>query len=402
MLSGCYASHSKSAFRMRIMLDYVALDTGLCSLKAIATSGASTGPDRLGEEPMRLAIRWAGVICALLIAWWAYRTFGQRLDLPTDRDRFIYAVATQFREPGLCQKISRHAEGSGGGTLGGLPGYNVSYLQSNCYWNLAAVLHDPSLCDKVRPISKGFLDGSKYNPAECRANRASGIGVVDQHTIVAMMRKLGYVDQEIRDFRHGGEVGNAVYDAYSQLRKDGLFAERIKAAPTFDEPLRPDGIRPANELEYVYQMFAVDTNDSTFCGKISPNAQAERLNHTTFMLRVGCNRSIALNSRNIAACEKLPARGNLPPGVSDAESRESCIFFLGRIRPDIDTHVRYGPAFPPTFLSFQKALQELGYDLTFPVTAGDYEFYLQRLADTRQPLMAAPRAEFLRRVAAME
>jgi hypothetical protein len=58
---------------------------------------------------------------------------------------------------------------------------------------------------------------------------------------------------------------------------------------------------------------------------------------------------------------------------------------------------------PPTFSSFQKALQELGYDPTFPeLTWDDYEDFLRRLSDTRQPIVAAPRAEFLRRVAAME
>jgi hypothetical protein len=149
-------------------------------------------------------------------------------------------------------------------------------------------------------------------------------------------------------------------------------------------------------------MFAVDSNDSVFCGKISPNAQAEWPNHTTFMLRLGCNRSIALNTRDIAACEKLPTLSNLPPGVSNNESRENCTFFLGRIRPDIDTHVRYGPALPPTFSSFQKALQELGYEVTFPeLTYGDYEEFLLYLMANRLP-NAAARAEFLRRVEAME
>lgn len=352
-------------------------------------------------------MKWAGVICALLIAWWGYRVFGQRVDDPTDRDRFIYGVALEFKQPGLCQKIARYALGGAGGF--DPLGYQIRYLQSQCYLYLADTLHDASLCDKVRPLRKGFMDGSKFNSQYCRANLHPGPtasapgGVVDTRVIVPMMRKLGYLDQEIRDFRYGSEVGNAVYDAYSQLRKDGLFAERIKAAPAFDEPITADKIRPANELEYLYQMFAVDTNDSTFCRKISPNAEAEWPNHNTFRMRLGCNRSIALNTRDIAACEKLPARSNLPPGVSDNESRENCTYFLGRIRPDIDTHIRYGPAFPPTFSSFQKALQELGYNVTFPeLTSGDYEEFLLRLTDTRQPIVAAPRAEFLRRVEAME
>jgi hypothetical protein len=243
-------------------------------------SGKSAEASRIAAYNSTVnTMKWAGVICALLIASWGYRTFGQRLDPPTERDTFIYGVALQFREPRLCQKVARYAEGSGGGW--GIAGYQISYLQSNCYFFLADTLHDASLCDKVRPTSQGFLDGSKINPQDCRPKLHSGPtgsavgGAVDPHVIVPMMRKLGYLDQEIRDFRYGAEVGNAVYDAYSQLRKDGLFAERIKAAPTFDEPITADKIRPANELEYVYQMFAVDINESAFCAKISPYAEAE-------------------------------------------------------------------------------------------------------------------------------
>ncbi len=351
-------------------------------------------------------MKWAALVCALLIAWWGYRTFGQRVDDPTDRDFFIYSVALRFEQPGLCQKIARYALGGEGGS--DPPGYQIRYLQSQCYLYLADALHDASLCDKVRPLRKGLVDGSKFNSQYCRANlhpgptgSLPGAGV-DPRDIVPMMRKLGYLDQQIHDYRYGGESGNAVYDAYRNLRTDELFADRIKAAPTFDEPFSADKTRPANELEYVYQMFAVDTNDSVFCDKISPNAQAEWLNHSAFMLRVGCNRSIALNTRDIAACGKLPALGHLPPGVSNDESRDNCTQYLERIRSVANIHSRSGPALPPAFASFQKALQELGYDLTFPeLTREDYEQFLIYLTRNGQPNGAA-RAEFLRRVEAME
>jgi hypothetical protein len=354
---------------------------------------------------MRVTIKWAGVICALLIAWWGYRTFGQRVDDPTARDLFIYHVALQFKQPGLCQKIPRYALGFEGGFAP--PGYTISYLQSQCYFYLAKTLPDASLCDKVRPLRRGLMDGSKFNSQYCLANAHPGQSGLAQGGMldVPIMRKLGYLDEEMHYFQYQflSREGNPVYNAYSRLRKDDLFADRIKAAPTFDEPLSADRIRPANELEYVYQMFAVDTNDSVFCGKISPNAQAEWPNHTTFMLRVGCYRFIALTTRDIAACEKLPTRTNLPAGVSDGESRENCTYSLGRLQPDPNNHVKYGPVSPPTFSSFQKALQELGYDVTFPeLTLADYDYFLLRLMDTRQPDVAAPRAEFLRRVAAME
>lgn len=332
--------------------------------------------------------------------------FGQQVDPPAERDLFIYGVALEFRDSGLCQKIPRYALGSEGGF--GPAGYQISYLQSQCYYYLADTLHDASLCDNVRPLSKGFLDGSKFNPQDCRARLHSGPtagavgGAVDPHIIVAMMRKLGYVDQDIPDFQYRNLFNSPIHDAYKRLRQDGLFAERVKAAPTFDEPVAAIEGRPANELEYLYQMFAVDTDDSTFCGKISPNAEAEWPNHNAFMLRLGCYRDVAYNKRDLTACKKLPARSSLPPGATDRDSRENCSHYLGLLRPDLNDHSRYGPAFPPTFSSFQKALHELGYDLTFPeLTGGDYGDFLRYLSDTRQP-NAAARAEFLRRVAAME
>jgi hypothetical protein len=98
--------------------------------------------------------RWLGVLPLLVLIWRGLRAVAEYPPQPpTDRDVFTYEVALQFKDPELCQKIPPYAEGNG---IGGDPGREISYLQSGCYFHPGGTLHDPSLCDKVRPISKGI------------------------------------------------------------------------------------------------------------------------------------------------------------------------------------------------------------------------------------------------------
>jgi hypothetical protein len=215
------------------------------------------------------------------------------------------------------------------------------------------------------------------------------------------MRKLKYFDQDVHEAQYRANLKNPVSNAYDRLRRDGLFAERIEAAPSFDELFAAAKFRPANDPEYVYQMFAVDSHQAMFCDKISPNAQAAWRDKRRFFLRLACYRSTAFNNRDLSVCEKLPTRSKLPPGATDYDSRESCRRNVEVVmRPD-GGHYTSGPEFPPTFSSFQNGLRELGYDLTFPeLTSRDYGDFLLYLSG-RQADPAA-RAQFLRRVAAME
>jgi len=323
--------------------------------------------------------------------------FGQRTDTPSDRDSFIYEIAISFREPGLCQKITPYAEGGEAGWA--RPGYQISYLQSNCYLYLAASLPDPSLCDKVRPLRKGFLDGSKMTPEFCRSNRVVGGAAADGHVVVAAMRRLGYLDQQIREFQYRNLFSNPIHAAYDQLRQGSEFAERIESAPNFAEPFAAGRSRAANDLEYLYDVFAVDSDNSAYCGKISPNAAAELPSHGIVPIRLECYNDVAFNTRNVNACDKLPTEANLPAGARNFRTRESCSrSIVACRRPDL---YRSGPEFPPTFSSFQNALHEIGYDPIIPgPTYTDYEDFLRYLSHSN-PSNVSARAEFLRRVASM-
>ena len=337
-----------------------------------------------------------GLLCALLVAWWLYRSFGQRSEPTTERDTLLFGVALQFKAPELCEKIPRDAAGAEVGW--GQPGYQISYLQSECYFNLASELHELSLCDKVRPLSGGSLDGSKYNPDSCRAGRNYQAGGVDPHIVTTWMRQLGYTDPEIYHFDYRNGYNSLIHQAYDRLQKEDQFAKKMGASPSFAEPIAAASTRTPNDLEYLYGMYAIDAKDESVCGKISPNARKQWFNQQTISLRVECYHDLAKNSRNPKLCESVPIRGNQPP-TPDFDSRGTCLRDVEIVQREPSSNAYWWPGLPPTFESFKKALHDLGVDLDLPrPTDSDYKDYLQYLTD-RDP---AGRAEFLRRVAALK
>jgi hypothetical protein len=352
---------------------------------------------------IRLRIKWlAGVIYVLLLASTGSSLFAQRQDLPTERDEFFYQVALEFADPALCKKISTYAS-SGGSDWATPPGYQISYLQSYCYYNLAGAMRDLSLCDHVRPLSTSSYDGSKFNPQDCRlkSQSAPAGSAVDPHTVVQWLQKLGYGADDIHEGQYRTNLKNSISDAYDQLRQESLFEERIEGAPSFDEPFAVAKIRPANDLEYMYEMFGVDSNQAIVCDKISPNAQAKWRDGRPFYVRLDCYRDIAFNSRDLAACERLPLRSAVPPGGTEYDSRETCRENIPALMHPDTRNYMYGPERPPTFASFQSGLRKLGYNPTFPELTwreyGDFLMYLN--APLAEP---GARAEFLRRVEALK
>jgi hypothetical protein len=84
-----------------------------------------------------------------------------------DRDFFFYSVGINFQAPQSCSKIARNAAGG----FSGETGYQVVYLRSRCYYDLAQALNDTELCEHVRPLVFEGQDGVRYSPAECRNNK---------------------------------------------------------------------------------------------------------------------------------------------------------------------------------------------------------------------------------------
>lgn len=161
-------------------------------------------------------------VCALLVigvfVFWRTHT-----KAPTVRDEFFYNVAFHFRAPDVCDKINRFAEGRGDGWEE--PGYQTSYMRSNCYFDLAGALHDSQLCDHVRPFNTLFEDGSKWNPIDCRLLRDDKpLGPVPQarEQFVQTMKSLGYsIDTGQRS--QLGAFG-AYWDFFLRLAKEDANA----------------------------------------------------------------------------------------------------------------------------------------------------------------------------------
>src|ERR1039457_7037486 len=92
------------------------------------------------RQMSKFTLKWAaGVVCVLVIALCACGLFGQ--DVPSERDYFFYGVALDFKDPALCARIPRYVS-NGGSNWSTPPGYQISYLQSDCYYNLAGATHD--------------------------------------------------------------------------------------------------------------------------------------------------------------------------------------------------------------------------------------------------------------------
>jgi hypothetical protein len=339
-------------------------------------------------------LRWVAVPPLLILVWWSLKlVLLAPLQSPTEKDIFLYGVAMQFKDPGPCERISRFAEGSGGGM--GPPGYEISYLQSQCFYNLAGSLHDLSLCDRVRPISKGVRNGSNYSPSWCRVRPGAAAGMVNSHTIETWMQRLGYKGEDIQHALYPGAFNSPISNQYDRLKQDPEFSKRIDAGPNFEDPSADNVNRLANDLEYVYQMYAVDTYNPAVCGKIS--RQAVAINGVfPVALRLACYSAIAIDGRNLSGCSMLPLRSELRYWESPRGSREECLRVIPLLGPA--GGARSGPVYPKTSESLQRGLHDLGYDVSFPeTTAGDYEKFLVYL-ENRDP---AARAEFLRRVAAI-
>jgi TonB family protein len=120
------------------------------------------------------------------------------LEVPTDLDYFFFVVAVNFKAPEVCPKINAMARGSGWSRRG----YEVSVLQSECYSELATLLHQARLCDHVRPVRVEGLDGSGFDKAYCLTQLHGGtISVPFQmEPFARIMQSMGYGDADVKPF----------------------------------------------------------------------------------------------------------------------------------------------------------------------------------------------------------
>jgi hypothetical protein len=117
---------------------------------------------------------------------------------PTTCEQFIAGVAIDFVRPDWCARIPIEAERGAGGF--GLQGFQVISERSNCFLATAVKTKNATLCNGVRPIREGFLDGTGYNTRYCldSVRRSAGhwgeLGLLPMSNteLAAVMHKIGY------------------------------------------------------------------------------------------------------------------------------------------------------------------------------------------------------------------
>lgn len=144
----------------------------------------------------------------------------------TRHELFFYTVAINFQVPEFCAKIPADALG---GTAGAAPkGYQITYLRSQCFYYLAPALHDPRLCDEVKPLKTLTLDGSQINKSGCldHLRDTSLVGAaMPEEILPGIMNQIGYNDKDV-----GGP--NHYMAFYRSLIQGPGRAEFLKRAAT--------------------------------------------------------------------------------------------------------------------------------------------------------------------------
>jgi hypothetical protein len=351
-------------------------------------------------------VKWLGVATLLLLAWIAGEKAVQlRMHPASARDDFFYVVAWNFQYPEVCQKIDSQAIGRDDQSSPGEP----TYMQSDCYRNVAAMAHDPSLCEHARVASLESLIGSPFAKAKCRKQRfTTGTALpADGTSFIEIMRNIGYGDAVLSQYLYALSRANSIVHAsYRALLDDPAFLARVQAAPSYDEPPSLANIRPANSAEYLYQMVAIDANTLALCRKVSPNAAFQWPHGRDESLRLRCYWDIAINTRDMALCRRLPLLASSPIGDLGTD-RESCARMIEVILgPGSNTKIYpEGPVDFPDETLFSESLQQIGYTppagvaLAATPTPEDYEdFFFAMSRSNGSPEWA----DFLTRVQAMK
>ena len=136
----------------------------------------------------------AGLLTAVLVAG-AGIVLAAKTHAPNVFESAYEYLAITLDAPELCDKISPDTVEHG--PIFGNSDMRIRYLQSMCFFNMAAKRRDPSLCRRVRTISTFWRDGSGVTEDACRGAIAKGPWGGNYGTGV-VLGVMGYPDEEIR------------------------------------------------------------------------------------------------------------------------------------------------------------------------------------------------------------
>ena len=247
---------------------------------------------------------------------------------PSARDQFFNLVATDFKQPALCNRIDWRADAS---IRGWDTPHRIRTMRSACRSNLEL------------PPNADFFSGAGDNAGVrgpgARA-RIHGCGRAQAaHT--------------------AGYPATPIYAVYRGLLSNDEFRSRLRAASDYGEARNRARLRPARPIEFMYQMVAVDASEAALCSKISPNATFDDEGSPLALLQSRCYLHIAFNTRDIRSCDPLPAAGSFPHINEIYDSRERCRKTVAIYsRPDFTGNPLYGSTPFPRAADFEAILLE--------------------------------------------
>ncbi len=112
--------------------------------------------------------RWLAVAACIVVAVMSVPILiGFTMRAPSAVDDFHYDLAWSAENPAECGQIDPDAVGRPDQR----ESWDFTYMQSDCYRNVAAMLHNPQLCDHVKSGGLDRLVGSAVAKSECRNQR---------------------------------------------------------------------------------------------------------------------------------------------------------------------------------------------------------------------------------------
>jgi len=133
------------------------------------------------------------------------------------------------------------------------------------------------------------------------------------------MRAAGFGDQQVADYYYENRPDIYLDPIFERLQSDPQFLSRLQASQRHNE--NSSAPRPAQPLEFLYEMVGIQWDIPVLCEKISPNSLSNTLNGNSVSLRAACYSYIAFNRRDDALCHKLPpAQDPLPANHASASS----------------------------------------------------------------------------------
>jgi hypothetical protein len=342
--------------------------------------------------------RYGSVFGVLVLCWCGgHWVITPTLAPITDRDEFFYGVAIHFKAPQVCSKIGRDDDGG----FSEQPGYQIAYLQSRCYYDLAQTTKDFSLCKRVRPLRYENQDGGRYNSESCREQVPDpvpqGSAYLQRGNFVKLMDSAGFEATAMAFRRERFRNDAAFFDLYEHARQDAAFISALQRMPdrTLYEnvnwrqwPRNPpiaEQPRPATGAEYLLAMLGMDQTDGKLCNKIAFAARYQYPDGKTVSLRDVCILHVGFYGRQGEVCG---------PGICQDS-------LLADRYPDMGEPIYESPAFFPDLESFKAALDDVRYS---PTINGDilpkptYDDYIEFFYYTAERGTPEVRSDFARGV----